>query len=41
MFKKFYTILFILIYYSISKAEIVNQIKIDGNKRVSSETILL
>ena len=41
MFKKFYTILFILIYCSISKAEIVNQIKIDGNKRVSSETILL
>ena len=41
MFKKIYTILFILIYCSISKAEIVNQIKIDGNKRVSSETILL
>ena len=41
MFKKFYTILFIFIYFSISKAEIVNQVKIDGNKRVSSETILL
>ena len=41
MFKKIYTILFILIYCSISKAEIVNQIEIDGNKRVSSETILL
>ena len=39
MNKIFILISFFLIFFSISKAEIVKEIKIDGNKRVSSETV--
>jgi len=39
MLKYFLTLIFILFYTSFIKAEVVKQIQITGNKRVSSETI--
>ncbi len=39
MFKKIFIIITFLLFNSISNAEVVNKIQIDGNKRISDETI--
>ena len=39
MFKKIFIIIIFLLFNSISNAEVVNKIQIDGNKRISDETI--
>ena len=39
MFKKIFIIITFLLFNSISNAEVVNKIQIDGNKRTSDETI--
>ena len=39
MLKKIFIIIILFLSNSISQAEVVNQVQIDGNKRISNETI--
>lgn len=39
MYKKFFLIIFYFFFFSLLNAEVINEIKITGNKRISEETI--